>query len=163
MRRKSREKAEDVQVSPKGDETHRMNETCGKSKGKGNGGKGEHGGKGDRRGKGSQQSVKMLKGEEVQETDEEDEWVQVAPNMGAGGSHPQATTDPEEGRAEEQKRGTRNLRWADCDDKEEEEGWTKKVMRLDCSDDEQEGQEEAAEEREERRKREESEERARRK
>ena len=40
------------------DETHRMNETCGKSKGKGNGGKGEHGGKGDKGGKGFQQSAK---------------------------------------------------------------------------------------------------------
>ena len=31
------------------DETHRMNETCGKSKGKGSGGKGQHGGKGQGR------------------------------------------------------------------------------------------------------------------
>ena len=43
----------------------------------------------------------MLKGEEEQETDEEDERVQVAPNMGARGSHPQATTDPEEEAVEE--------------------------------------------------------------
>ena len=46
------------------DETHRMNKTCGKSEGKGNGGKGEHGGKGDNGGKSFQQNVKMLKGEE---------------------------------------------------------------------------------------------------
>ena len=36
------------------DETHRMNETCGKSKGKGNGGKGEHGGKDEKGGQGFQ-------------------------------------------------------------------------------------------------------------
>ena len=36
MRRKSREKAEDVQVSPKGvNETHKLNGTSGKGKGKG--------------------------------------------------------------------------------------------------------------------------------
>ena len=33
--------------------------------------------------------------------DEEDDRVQVAPNMGAGGSHPQATSVPEEEEAEE--------------------------------------------------------------
>ena len=32
----------------------------------------------------------MLKSEEEQETDEEDERVQVVPNMGAGGSHARA-------------------------------------------------------------------------
>ena len=40
--------------------------------------------------------------------------------MGAGGSYPQATTDPEE-EVTEEKGGTRKLKWADCDDKEEEE------------------------------------------
>ena len=74
--------------------------------------------------------------------------VQVAPNKGASGSHPQATLDPEEEPVEEE-RGTRKLRWADCDDKEEE-GWKKKVMWLDCSDGEQERQEETAKERGER-------------
>ena len=74
----------------RGDETHRMNETCGKSKGKGNGGKGEHGGKGDKGGKGFQQSAKTMKGEEEQKADEEDERGRVAANMGAGGSHTQA-------------------------------------------------------------------------
>ena len=60
-----------------------------------------------------------MKSEE--EADEEDERVQVAPNMGAGGSHPQAMLDPEE-EAAEGKNGTRRLRWADSDDNEEEEG-----------------------------------------
>ena len=44
---------------------------------------------------------------------EEDERVQVAPNMGAGGSHPQAMTDPGE---EDGKR----KRWVDCDDEDDE-------------------------------------------
>ena len=42
----------------------KLDETCGKGKGEGNGGKGEHGGKGDKGGKGFQQSAKMMKGEE---------------------------------------------------------------------------------------------------
>ena len=118
-----------------GDETHRMNETSGKGKGKGNGGKGEHGGKGEDGRKGVQQSAKMLKGKEEQEADEEDERDRVAPNMGAGGSHPQATSDPRE--EEKEKKEARALRWADCDDKEEEEGWKRKVMWLDGSDEEE--------------------------
>ena len=89
---------------------------------------------------------------------------------------PQATTDPKEEAAEE-KEGTRKLRWADCDDKEEEEdhreavrksvemrqkeklepavtdpgeeGWKRKVLWLDCSDEEQERQEREAGERRE--------------
>ena len=138
-----------------GDETHRMNETCGKGKGKGNGGKGEHGGKGDKGGKGFQQSVKMMKGEEEQVTDEEDERVQVAPNMGAGGSHPQAMLDPEE-EAVEEKEGTRKLRWADCEEEEEgmrqgaaEGEWHQArkeqgIMWLDGSYEEQEGHEGSA-------------------
>ena len=105
----TRERQRMRRSGPRGDETHRMNETSRKGKGKGNGGKGEHGGKGDKGGKGFQQSVKMLKGEEEQKTDEEDERVQVAPNMGAGGSHPQAMLDPEE-EAVEEERGTRKLR-----------------------------------------------------
>ena len=75
----------------------------------------------------------MLKGEEEQDADEEDERVQVAPNMGAGGSHPQATSDLVEegvGRRKngrpgttrfEEKRKARKLRWADCNDEEEKE------------------------------------------
>ena len=43
------------------------------------------------------ETQKELKREEEQETAEEDEGrVRMAPNMGAGGSHPQAMTDPEE-------------------------------------------------------------------
>ena len=38
--------------------------------------------------------VRMMKREEDQEADEEDEQGRVTPNMGAGGSHPQATSDP---------------------------------------------------------------------
>ena len=99
-----------------GDGRHLADESnrTGKGKGKGNEGKGEHEGKGDKGGKGFQQSTKMMKGgeelkseenethkelkrEEEQETAEEDEGrVRMAPNMGAGGSHPQATSDPEE-------------------------------------------------------------------
>ena len=126
-----------------GDETHRMNETSGNGKGKGSGGKGEHGGKGDEGGKGFQQSAKMMKGEDDQEADEEDERGRVAPNMGAGGSHPQATTDPEE-EAVEEERGRRKLSWADCDEKEEEEGWKRKVMWLDGSDEERDAPEESS-------------------
>ena len=99
-----------------GDGRHLADESnrTGKGKGKGNEGKGEHEGKGDKGGKGFQQSTKMMKSgeelkseenethkelqrEEEQETAEEDEGrVRMAPNMGAGGSHPQAMTDPEE-------------------------------------------------------------------
>ena len=64
---------------PRGRESRQTDETRGKGKGKGNGGKGEHGSKGGLGGKGER---------------EEDERVQVAPNMEAGGSHPQAMTDP---------------------------------------------------------------------
>ena len=64
-----------------GGESRQTDETRVKGKGKGNGGKGEHGSKGGLGGKGER---------------EEDERVQVAPNMGAGGSHPQAMTDPGE-------------------------------------------------------------------
>ena len=77
------------------DETHRMNETSGKGKGKGREGKGEHGKEGGQGGKGARQKMPS-------EEDEEDEWTVVAPNTGAGGSHPRATTDREkEGRKEE--------------------------------------------------------------
>ena len=76
-----------------GDETHGMNETSRKGKGKGNGGKGEHGSKGRAGSKGTQQ-VENFAVDEDQEADEENERGRVAPNMGAGGSHPQATSDP---------------------------------------------------------------------
>ena len=111
-----------------------LDETRGKGKGKGIGGKGEHGGKGDKEGKGFQQSVKMTKGEEEQETAEEDEGrVRMAPNVEAGGSHHQATTDLEE--KLQRKKGQWVLRparkwwkvlslvgkWADCVAEEPEE------------------------------------------
>ena len=54
--------------------------------------------------------------EEKREKEEEDERVQVAPNIGADGSHPQVMSDLEEG-----ERGTRKVRWADCDDEEGKE------------------------------------------
>ena len=83
-----------------------MNETSRKGKGKGNGGKGKGGGFGR---KGFQQSVR----------ENEEEWGRVAPNMGAGGSHPQATSDP--GKEEKGKKETRMLSWADCNDEEAKE------------------------------------------
>ena len=144
-----------------GDETHEMNETSRKGRGKGNGGKGEHGGKGGVRSKGGvqvenlvtdedqenertmrdereeeehcwdvkrkvvrmmkseeEQKAGMMKSEEEQKADEE-ERGRVAPNMGAGGSHPQAMSDP--GNGEEEKREARVLSWADCKDEEVEE------------------------------------------
>ena len=61
------------------DERCRANETSRKGKGKGLGSQG------------AQQSAKMRRDE-----DEEDDRVQVAPNMVVGGSHPQATLDLEE-------------------------------------------------------------------
>ena len=70
------------------DERFQADETSRKGKGKGNGGKGEHEGKGGGFGHSGKQ----------QETEEkEEERVRMAPNMGAGGSHPQATSDPGEG------------------------------------------------------------------
>ena len=104
-----------------GGESCQTDETRGKGKGKGNGGKGEHGNKGGLGSKGTneaQQSKRMIKGTDEDELEEkeheEDERVQVAPNMGAGGSHPQATTDPGE---EDGKR----KRWADFDDEDEKQ------------------------------------------
>ena len=100
-----------------GDGRHLADESNRTGKGKGNGGKGEHGGKGgvqveeeEYRWDAKRKVVRMMKKEEDQEADEEDEQGRVAPNMGAGGSHPQATSDPREARA---------LSWADCKDKEE--------------------------------------------
>ena len=96
-----------------GDERCRADETS-KGKGKGNGGKGEHEGKGGGFGhSGKQQGMR----------EREEERVRMAPNMGAGGSHPQATSDPGEREMAEEKE-TRGMRWADCEDdegKEEEE------------------------------------------
>ena len=75
--------AEEVRVSSTGvDGCDELDETRGKGKGNGNGGKGEHGSKGGLGSKGFQQSVEMMKGEEEQGADEEDELVVVDPNMG---------------------------------------------------------------------------------
>ena len=69
-----------------GDERCRADETS-KGKGKGNGGKGEHEGKGGGFGhSGKQQEMR----------EREEERVRMAPNMGSGGSHPQATSYPGE-------------------------------------------------------------------
>ena len=77
-----------------GDERCQADETSRKGKGKGNGGKGEHEGKGGGFGrKGFQQSVR----------ENEEEWGRVAPNMGAGGSHPQAHVGSRKGRKGEER------------------------------------------------------------
>ena len=91
---------------------HWADESSRQGKGKGNGGKGEHGGKGGVGSKGTQQ-VENSAMDEDQEAGEENERGRVAPNMGAGGSHPQATSDPRK-----KKKETRVLRWADCSDEE---------------------------------------------
>ena len=54
-----------------------------------------------------------------EEEDQEGQWRRVAPNMLAGGSHPQATSDP--GKEEKDKKETRVLSWADCNDEEVKE------------------------------------------
>ena len=66
------------------DERCRGNEASRKGKGKGREGKGEHGKEGGQGGKGVRQKMPS-------EEDEEDERTVVAPNTGAGGSHPRAT------------------------------------------------------------------------
>ena len=73
------------------------NEATGKGKGKGREGKGGHGKEGGRGGKGARQKMPS-------EEDEEDERTVVAPNTWAGGSHPRATTDPEEEGKEEKRK-----------------------------------------------------------
>ena len=67
-----------------GDERCWADETNRKGKGKGNGGKGEHEGKGGGFGH---------KGKQQEKREREEEQVRMAPNMGAGGSHPQAMSD----------------------------------------------------------------------
>ena len=62
-----------------GDEKRRADETSRKGKGKGKGGKGEHEGKGGGFGR---------KGKQQETREEEEGTVRMAPNMGAGGSHP---------------------------------------------------------------------------
>ena len=88
------------------DERCQADETSRKGKGKGNGGKGEHEGKGGGFGH---------KGKHPETREGEEERVRMAPNMGAGGSHPQAMSDPRK------KKETRGLRWADCNDEEGKE------------------------------------------
>ena len=70
--------------------------------------------------------VEMVEKEEMElemmqkeEMEQEKRRGRVAPNMGAGGSHPQATSDP--GKEEKEKKGTRVLSWADCNDEEVQE------------------------------------------
>ena len=57
--------------------------------------------------------LEMMQKEEMEQ---EKQRGRVAPNMGAGGSHPQA--NPREEEAEERKKETRRPRWADCKDDE---------------------------------------------
>ena len=58
-------------------------------------------------------------GKQQEMREREEERVRMAPNMGAGGSHPQAMADPEEEEMkEEEKKGVRRLRWADSEDDE---------------------------------------------
>ena len=66
--------------------------------------------------------VEMMQKEEEQEQEEQRD--RVAPNMGAGGSHPQAMSVPE-------RKETRGMRWADCEDDErqEEEGERERQTR----------------------------------
>ena len=85
-----------------------------KDKGKGNGGKGEHGRKGGEGNKGAMHVENSVMDEDQEA--EEEERGRVAPNMGAGSSHPQATTNPGE-----EKKEIRVLSWADCNDEEVEE------------------------------------------
>ena len=86
-----------------GDERCQADETSRKGKGKGNGGKGEHEGKGGGFGH---------KGKHPETREKEEEGIRMAPNMGAGGSHPQAMSDPRK------KKETQGSRWADCNDEE---------------------------------------------
>ena len=81
-----------------GDERRWTDETSRRGKGKGNGGKREHESKGGGFGKGKQQETK----------EREEERDRVAPNMGAGGSHLQATSDPGEREMAEEERNPRD-------------------------------------------------------
>ena len=80
--------------------------------------------------------VEMVQKEEMElemmqqeEMEHEEQRGRVAPNMGAGGSHLQATSDPREEETEERRKRARRPRWADCEDdegKEEEEQETER-------------------------------------
>ena len=139
-----------------GDERFWADETSRKGKGKGNGGKGEHEGKGGGFGRnGKQQET----GEEKEERD------RMAPNMGAGGSHPQAMSDPGEEevaqgeqhcneekeeilrllREWQEKETSPIVRWALTNESTEEESNQEKTQRTrwaDCEDDEEKEEEE---------------------
>ena len=79
---------------------------------KGNAGKGEHECKGGEVGrKGKQHETKTRRDEN---NGKGHELGRMAPNMEAGGSYPQAISDPEK----EEKRETRGMRWTDCEDDE---------------------------------------------
>ena len=125
------------------------NKTHGKGKGKGNEGKGEHGRKGGAGNKGTlhvensvtdedqenkramtsekeegnnkedvRKLVEMMQKEEMKQ---EEQRCRVALNMEVGGSHHQATSDPREKEAEERRKQTQGMRWADCQEEEEHE------------------------------------------
>ena len=73
--------------------------------------------------------LEMMQKEEMEQ---EEQRGRVAPNMGAGGSHLQATSGPQEEEAEERRKTARRPRWADCEDderKEEEEQETERERR----------------------------------
>ena len=68
---------------------------------------------------------------------QEEQRGRVAPNMGAGGSHPQATSGPRGEEAKERRKGTRGPRWADCEDdqgREEEEQETERERQQKAKD-----------------------------
>ena len=149
------------------DEKCLTNEIYRKGKGKGNGGKGEHGRKGGEGNKGAmhvenlvmdedQENMRATTSEENQEMElemmqqeemeHEEQRGRMAPNMGAGGSHPQATSDPRK-----KKKETSEMRWADCeDDERQEEGKkeqeTEKETRQETGREEQRRAQEAQEE-----------------
>ena len=60
---------------------------------------------------------KLVEMMQKEDEEQEEQRNRVARNMGAGGSHPQAMSVPE-------RKETRGMRWADCEDDErqEEEG-----------------------------------------
>ena len=66
--------------------------------------------------------LKMMQQEEMEH---EEQRGRVAPNMGAGGSHLQATSDPREEETEERRKRARRPRWADCEDDEGKEKETR--------------------------------------
>ena len=99
-----------------GDERYRADESSRKGKGRGNGGKGEHEGKGGEFGRNGKQHERKTRKDE--NNGEGHELGRMAPNMGAGGSYPQAISDPEK---KEEKKETSEMRWADCEDDERKE------------------------------------------